>query len=327
MSDLDLIGLLARSTAQGPGIEDDTALTATGTVLAVDPPGRRVRVALRGGDVWLPAAAARYKPAGTVRVLLDPTAGRPVLVLAAVDVRSPALLSKVISGPTGGILTVDVEGVSYALPAPMGAYTVGASAWVLTDDWGIPVIVHGPSSDVAPGGTTNPGGGGSTVITATALVGPQSTGTYRATHGWNAWGGSTGWGLADIYQGNGYGSGPLVGLACYGDQIVNLAAIEIQKATLTAFRNSSGVGGALTVQGSPHGSRPAGAPSSSGTTVTAPVVGSGEAAMVELPSDVREALRTGAAKGLAAVGAAYAGFGGTTKPGSFTLTIQYTRNA
>ena len=40
-----------------------------------------------------------------------------------------------------------------------------------------------------------------------------------------------------------------------------------------------------------------------------------------------EALRTGAAKGLLAVGGSYAGFGGTTTPGSFTLAIQYTRNA
>lgn len=242
--------------------------------------------------------------------------------------RPPALLGQVISGPTGGYLTVLVEGTQYTLPAPMGAYTVGASAWAMTDDWGAPFIVIGPSSEIAPGAILPPPPAGGSVVNATATIGPQSTGTYRSSFGsWDTWGNDIHGGVADIYQGEGYGSGPLIGLACYGDQVVNLGAVGIQKMTLTAVRNGSGSGGALTVQGAPHGSRPAGAPSSSGSTATAPAVGAGTATAVDLPSDVCEAFRTGSTKGLTAVGAAYAGFGGTTVPGSFVLSIQYTHNA
>lgn len=326
--DLDLIGLLGRAVPQGPDQGDDTALTATGIVREVDAPKRRVRVGLRAGEAWLPAVAGRYKIGATCAVLLDPTASRPVRILGPIEPRDPILLGTVTAGPTGGNLTVNVEGTSYVLPAPMGAYTVGASAYVLLNDWGVPVYVTGPSSLVAGGGAgTIPGGGGS-VVTATATIGPQSTGTYRSGYGWDAWGNDIHGGVADIYQGSAYGSGALTGLACYGDQIVNLGAIGIQKATLTARRNGSGTGSpALTVQGAPHGTRPAGAPSPAGTAASTGGVATNGTASVDLPADVCEALRTGSAKALAAVGGSYAGFGGTTTPGSFTLAIQYTRNA
>ena len=329
MSDLDLIGLLAQSTPQGPGVEDDAALLATGTVLDADPAGRRVRVLVRSSDVWLPAGAARFQKNSPCRVLLDPTAGRPILAFAPLNPRPPALLGTVVSGPTGGNLTVTIEGTQYTLPCPMGAYTVGASAWAMTDDWGIPFIIIGPSSATAPGSAGTAPSAGATVVTSTVTVSPQSTGTYRSSYGkWDVWGAGLGGGLAAVYQGNAYGSGPLIGLACYGDQIVNLGAISIQKATLTAIRNGSGTGPvALTVQGSPHGTRPAGAPTSTGTTASTAAVALNGSGTVDLPTDVRENLRIGAAKGLAAVGGAYAGFGGTATPGSFTLTIQYTRNA
>lgn len=330
MSDLDLIGLLAASTAQGPSAQDDAAVCMVGQVLAVDAPGRRVRIRLHGGAVWLPGVASRYMVGAPAAVLVDPIAGRPVRVLAAVTPRSPVILGTVLAGPSGGNLTVMIEGTSYTLPCPIGTYTVGQSAWAVTDDWGVPVIILGPSSVGAPDPVAPPTPPPPAIETATATIGPQSTGTYRylTYDRWDVWGGSLGGGLAGIYQGNAYGSGQLVGLACYGDQIVNLAALSIVKATLTVKRNGSGSGPvALTVQGSPHGTRPAGAPSSSGTTVSTPPIPLNESAAVDLPADVCEALRSGAAKGLAAVGGAYAGFGGTLTPGSFVLTIQYTRNA
>lgn len=329
MSDLDLIGLLKSATTQGPAASDDTALVATGTVITVDAGGRRARVSLRGGDVWLPAVAGRYQVNATARVLLDPTAGRPVLILGTVSPRPPALLGKVVSGPTAGNLTVTVDGVTYTIPCPMGAYTVGSSAWVLTDDWGVPVIVIGPSSDVAPTGGTPAPALPAAVVTATVTISPQQSGTWRSSYGkWDVWGGSLGGGLPAVYQGNAYGSGPLTGLACYGDQVLNLGAISITRITLNVSRNGSGSGPvALTVQGSPNGTRPAGAPTSSGTTASTGAVALNGSGSVDLPSDVRENFRTGAVKALAAVGGSYAGFGGTATPGSFTLTIQYTRNA
>lgn len=326
--DLDLIGLFGRAVPQGPDQGDDTALTATGIVREIDAPKRRVRVGLRAGEAWLPAVAGRYKIGATCAVLLDPTASRPVRVLGPIDPRDPILLGTVTAGPTGGNLTVNVEGTSYVLPSPMGAYTIGASAYVLLNDWGVPVYVTGPSSLVAGGGAGSIPGGGGSVVTATATIGPQSTGTYRSGYGWDTWGNDVHGGVADVYQGEAYGSGPLTGLACFGDQIVNLGAIAIQSARLSVRRNGSGSGAsALTVQGSPHGSRPGGAPSGAGSTATSGGIGTSSWGAVDLPSDVCEALRTGTAKGLLAIGSAYAGFGGTTTPGSFTLAIQYTRNA
>lgn len=326
--DLDLIGLLGGAVPQGPDQGDDTALTATGIVREIDAPKRRLRVGLRAGEAWLPAIAGRYKIGATCAVLLDPTASRPVRILGPIEPRSPILLGTVTAGPTGGNLTVSVEGTSYVLPAPMGAYTVGASAYVLLDDWALPVFVLGPSSLTAGGGAGSIPGGGGSVVAATATIGPQSTGTYRSGYGWDTWGNDIHGGVADIYQGSGYGSGALTGLACYGDQIVNLGAIAIQKITLAARRNGSGTGSTpLTVQGAPHGGRPAGAPSPSGSTASTGGIPTSSWGSVDLPADICEALRTGSAKALTAVGSGYAGFGGTSTPGSFALTVQYTRAA
>jgi len=329
ISDLDVVGLLEASIPQGAGSEDDSSLVTTGTVQELDITNRRVRVTLRGGgNVWLPAVAARYRVPAPVRILMDPSASRPVLVLGPVVSRDPAVLGIVTAGPTGGKLTVTFEGASYTIPAPMGAYSTGYAAWLLLDDWGVPVLALGPSSDTPANPGTGAGGGGTTVVTAKATIGPQSTGTWRSGYGWDSWGNDIHGGVADLYQGNAYGSGALVGLACYGDQIVNLGAIAIQRATLTARRNGSGTGTVpLTVQGSPHGTRPGGAPASSGSTASTGGMAINTSTDLDLPADVCEALRTGGAKGLAVVGGGYAGFGGTTTPGSFVLQIQYTRNA
>src|SRR5690606_37174237 len=93
---------------------------------------------------------------------------------------------------------------------------------------------------------------------------------------------------------------------------------------LRVRRNGSGGGtAAIGVQGSPHGSKPAGSPSSSGATAATPAVGPGAWTEVALPAAMREALRTGAAKGLVAVGSTYSGWYGTG--GSFALRVSYTR--
>lgn len=331
MSDLDLdyAGLLDQQLPQGAGQGDDSSMISTAIVRDVDVPGRRLRAGVRGGDVWLPAPTARYKIGGLCRVLLDPIAGRPVAVFGAVDTRDPVVLGRVISGPTSGKLTVNVEGTQYVLDVPMGAYTTGGSAWVLLDDWGIPKIIYGPSSLTPGGGSAPSSGSDTTVIAAKATIGPQSSGTWRYDrNSWDTWGNDIHGGVADIYQGNQYGSGPLKGLACYGDQIVNLGALEITSMVLSATRNGSGSGTvALAVQSSASGDRPGGAPSSYGAVVTLDPASTGQQVSVALPAAVREDFRIGSAKGLAAVGGAYAGFGGTTVPGSFTLAIEYTRNA
>lgn len=204
-------------------------------------------------------------------------------------------------------------------------YTGATTVRVLMDQ-GRPVQVLGPAgvlpvSQIAPPPTTTP----PTAVPASRVILPTASGTWRAIR--SAWGR---WGVAaDTAQGSAGGSGPLVGLAVYGDQIVALGASSITKATLTLVQNpDSGYSTpwSAVVQGSPLGSLPAGAPTSAGTTATVgmPGRGRGTAASAELPADVREALRTGAIKGLTLVGAAYGSALGAGRHGqAWALVLDY----
>ncbi|WP_295837329.1 hypothetical protein [uncultured Microbacterium sp.] len=328
VSPLNIAGMLERAVPQGPAQSDDLAVASTGTVLDRDVEGRRVRVALRGGDVWLPAAAGRYLPGAVVRVMFDPTSARPVLVLGTVDPGPPSALGTVRT-INGTQLVVEVDGKRYPIPSVASTYTVGETAWILLDEWGMPVIALGPSKIVAPPPVETPPSAGSTTVTATASIGPQSSGTYRVPAGrWDQWNTSKYGGASDIYQGSAYGSGQLRGFAGYGDQIANLGAISIDEAVLTARKTADGNSAVLTVQGTAAGGRPGGEPiagpfesASSGS------IGSGGTGQIALPAGLREAFRAGAARGLVAVGSQYGGFGGTATPGSFVLNIRYTRPA
>lgn len=325
---LDISGLLKRATAQGPGQDDDTALAITAPVYEVDPVKARVRVGVRGGEVWLPAIAARYSTSSLARVQLDPTSARPILVLGPVFPRKPAELGTV-SATGSGTITITVAGVSYTIPAPIGTYSTGQTAWVLLDDWGTPVIALGPSTTTPTGGPGGgaPGGGGGTV-SATATITPQWSGTFRTGYGWDSWNTTRYGGRSDIYQGNGFNSGTLIGLATYGDQLVNLGAVSIDEITMSAKKtDTNGLSAALAVQGSAHASKPGGAPSGSGDVAATSTVGPGAWGALAFSAAMRNAFRTGAAKGLVAVGSAYGGFGGTATPGSFVLQVRYTKNA
>lgn len=328
ISPLNVRGLLRQATAQGPGIADDASLVVTGSVLEVDGPGGRVRVSIRGGAVWLPAVAARYSGTSLARVLLDPTSGRPALVLGAVQPRPPAELATV-TAVGGGTVTVSFGGVTTSIPAPLGTYTVGQSAWLMLDAWGTPILALGPSTTPAPDAPPNSGGGGGgTIITATATISPQVTGTYRSGKGWDQWNsGRYGLGSTPVYQGNGYGSGLLVGFIGYGNQIANLGALTITDISTTAKKGADGNAAALVVQGSPSGARPAGVPSSTGEIASTGSVASGGTGKLALTAAMREAFRTGAAKGLVALGSQYGGFAGVGVPPSFVLKVTYTKNA
>ena len=202
----------------------------------------------------------------------------------------------------------------------------GATAVRVLMDQGRPVQVLGPAgvlpvSQIAPPPTTLP----PTAVSVSRVILPTASGTWRSMR--SAWGR---WGVAaDTAQGSADGSGPLTGLAVYGDQIVALGASSITKATLTLIQNpDSGFSTpwSAVVQGSPLGGIPAGAPTASGTTATVsmPGRGRGTAASAELPAGVREALRTGAAKGLALVGTSYGSALGAGRHGqAWALTLDY----
>lgn len=331
ISKLNFKGMFKQATAQGPGIADDTALIVTGNVLQVDPVAGRVLVGVREGEVWLPAVAGRYSPSSLARVLFDTTSARPVLVEGPVQPRKPTELGTV-TATGGGTVTVSIGGESVELPAPLGTYTIGQSAWVLLDDWGLPVLSLGPSTTPAPdapvGGGGGGGGGGGTVV-ATTTVTPQVSATYRSGYGWDAWNATRYGGKSDVYQGDAFGSGQLIGFAGFGDQLANLGAVSIDEIRLGVRKNdTNGLSAALTVQGTADGNRPAGSPFAGPfQSATTPTIGPGAWGEVALPAGLCDAFRTGAAKGLVAVGSSYGGFGGTATPGSFVLTVRYTKNA
>jgi len=341
-SGLDVLGALSASMPQAPGPGEDPGLVVVGTVYAIDVPNVRVQVMIRGALMWLPAEPGRYRVAATTlsvsqgkaRVLVSSTTGRPVLVLGPVDsdaaVQAGTVTATASSPPT---VTLTLRGVSRTLPAIPSTYTVSSQAWVLTDDWGTPVLVLGPTTAAADGTPTAPTPPpGATTVAFTTTISPTWSSTWEVKVGhwtdegsyWNTgrYGGSS-----TLYEGDKYGSGSLRGLATYGDQIVNLGALSIQSigvAVRGVGLSPADAGSAVTLQGAPYGSKPAGMPAASGDTVT---VVPGPGPLQALTSPMCEALRTGAAKSLALVGATYAACAGAGNGDGMVLTVTGTRAA
>lgn len=328
MSDLDVVGILEAAMPQGPDTGTDLALTTVGAVYDVNPAQRLVQVQVRETALWLPAQPGRYSPrvgasglSGLARVLLNPSTGRPELVLGPLDPRDPVVPGTLTAiNTTTKVATVTVDGASNTLPYLASTYTVGAAVWVGLSDWGVPFLVHGPSDVSAPATTaptapTDP----TTTQVVDQPIGAQWSGSYRSGSGWDRWNTNRYGGRSTLYQGNAFGSGPMKGLAVYGDQLANLGAISIDRLrVMLRGVGLSGAAGPATVQGSPHGAKPAGSPSSSGSTAA----GDG---WVDLPVDVREGFRTGAFKGLATVGANYWAVAGAGNGDGMVLLATYTR--
>lgn len=324
MSILDAVQL----ATSDPG---SSSLVSTGTVIAVDAAGHMVQVAVRqdpAAVVTLPAVAGRYQIGGLCRVLHNPQdAGRAVLVLGAVTPLAPYVLGTLsVANSTTYRATVVVLGQTVVIPyAPTGTYTGGSRVWVGLDDWGQPSLVLAPSSEAAATGTpTAPEtGGGASTVQAVVAIGPQWSGTFRVGRGWDRWNTGRGdyGGRSTLYQGSGFGSGSLIGLATYGDQLTNLGAISIDR-VLVMLRpvGLSGAAGPATVQGAADGAQPGGAPTTGGPGVA------GEG-WTELPAAICDAMRTGGVKGLATVGGNYWAVAGAGNGDGMVLEVTYTRPA
>lgn len=322
--------ILSDLDAQALAVADpsSTSLVSTGTVLAVDPVNHLVQVAIRGdtaATVTLPATAARYRPGGSCRVLHNAAdRGRATHVVGTVD-PLPTHVLGVVASVNGTTLraTVTVLGQSVSIPYTTGTYSSGNRVWVALDDWGVPLLLVAASAEATATDTPvapDAGGGGGTVQ-ATATIGPQWSGSYRSGRGWDRWNTTRYGGRSTLYQGDGFGSGPMTGLATYGDQLVNLGAVSIDRiAVRLRDVGLSGASGPATVQGSPHGSQPGGAPTVSGATAT----GMGA---VELPAGIRDGFRTGAIKGLATVGGNYWAVAGAGNGDGMVLDVTFTRPA
>lgn len=326
---------LTKGLPEGVTPHSDLGAIATGTLRGLDIPARLAQVSIANSDpVWVPALAAIYVEGGRVRLLRSPLdGGRISACLGPLDAAPLIVSGEVTAISSGtGILTIETAGGSVELPYTAGTYSVGAMVHVLRDpaQFGQPAFVLGPQGGYAGADPSTPGGGAGNPGQASnrqIVIVPQWSGSWRGAYSrWDSWNTDRYGGRSTLWQGNDYGSGAMTGLATYGDQIVGLGATSIEKMFVSVYRgdSSTSAGKAATLQPSPHGSQPGGAPSASGATVTGPSLAPGQSAQVELPSSVYDGFRTGAYKGLATVGGDYAGFLGTSRADGMALVVQYT---
>lgn len=221
--------------------------------------------------------------------------------------------------------TVSLRGSeAFDLPYLPGVYTGYTTCLVLCDplDGGRAVYVLGPvgvqvDPPTPPAPPPPPSSGGT--VSATAVILPIWSGTWRATRGaWDRWNTDRHGGRSTLYQGNAYGSGPVTGLAVYGDQVVGLGATAItdMQVAVTIATGS----GTPVIQASGAGTPPSGAPGFGGDTVS----GIG---WVPLSAAMRTAFLAGAAKGLGLVGGDYLAVYGTGRADGMALRVTYERPA
>ena len=334
LSVLDAAGLVTLPEGITPG--SDTGALVMGRVTGVDAAARAVQVTVLGSDpVWVPARPAIYTIGGLVRLLRSPLDGGKVTVCdGPMDVTVPLVKGTVTAVNTSaGTLTVTTLGGSFLLPFNASTYSVGQAVHVLRDaaNFGVPFLVSGPVGNYAaadPGAEGGGSGNAGQVENRQVTIGPQWSGSWTGSR-WDNWNQNRPeyGGRAALYQGQGYGSPPMQGLAVYGDQVVNLQAQAITKMTAHLIRPPSGSGGGTgpaVLQPSPHGGgAPGGGPAGTGATASVGIA-RGTEADVDLPSSVFEGFRTGALKGLALVGSAYLNLWGSDRAGAMVLTIQYT---
>lgn len=312
----------------------DSSVLVTGTLVGADASQWVVQVTVGESEpVWVPASPAVYSSGAAVRLLRSPEdRGRLLFCLGPlVDVPLLATGEVVSVNADAGTLTVRVLGGEFSLPYVAGTYSEGTVVHVLrsASRFGVPEVVLGPQGNfeapvppAAGAGNGNPAG----VASRERTITPQWSGSWRSAFSrWNSWNTDRFGGPSTLWQGDQWGSGPMTGLAAYGDQVVNLNAVAIDRMILRVHRadTSSPGGRQIGVQGSPNGSQPGGAPSGSGDTATGPSLAPGQSGELELPSSMYEPFRTGGFKGLLVNGSQYSGWLGTSKADGMALTIQY----
>jgi len=322
ISNLDLFSL-AQPLPEGlaPGV-DRGALT-TGKLLGLDTAAGLAQVSVNGSDgLWVPAIPGIYLPDGMVRLLLSPLdGGRVTMCLGPITGGQEIVGGRVKAvNAAVGLLTVTTLGADYALPYAPGTYAVGALVHVIRSAarFGVPSYVLGTSGNYNAESPGQPGGGAENpgqVVDRQAVILPEWSGSWRAAYSrWDSWNEKRYGGRSTLWQGNDAGSGPMTGLAVYGDQILRLGAQQITRMQAAVYRADSSFssGRAAVLQPTPHGAKPAGAPAIPPAAAgSSPALTPGQGAHVDLPAGVFEGFRTGAFKGLVTVGSDYGGFSGT----------------
>lgn len=226
---------------------------------------------------------------------------------------------------TGVRLQVRVDGGDVWLPYVAGTYSVNDTVAVIRDNGsGSGQLVTGklgaaaapPPTAIAPPTTQR----------FTTVIRPVGSASYRVDRtAWDRWTTIASTDLADLYQaGVGDPPGVMYGLAWYGAQVSGLGATSIDSIDVVLQHNGSGYGAAaFVVQGSAASSKPAGAPSFTGSTVTSSSVAIGGRTTVRLPSTVAESMRTGGISSLGITGTDYGGVKGATHPEGMALQVSY----
>jgi hypothetical protein len=327
---------LAAPLPVGVAPGSDLGSVVTGALLGVDVAAKLAQVQVAGSEgVWVPAVADVYPDGGLVRVLRSPLDGGKLAACLGPIASGPLVVSGEILAVNESdvTLTVEVLGGEFDLPYNPSTYDVGDRVHVLRDAGrlGAPSFVLGPENGFEGSNPGAPGGGAGNpgeTVALQAVISPQWSGTWNGTR-WDSWNPNNNsyGGRSALYQGSGYGSPALSGLAVYGDQIVSLGAVTITRMQVTVHRASAGSGGGVktaVLSPSPHGgSYPGGGTAAFGGTASAALT-AGQSQQIDLPSSVFEAFRTGGAKGLATVGSDYINLLGTAQAGAMALVVQYT---
>lgn len=311
-----------------PASDVGSILTATVTGLNVD--AGLVQVTVGGSDpVWVPAAPFIYSAGGTARVRRSPLDGGRLEYCEGPLTVSPTVVTGRITEVGSETVTVDVLGASHVLPFVASTYDVDDLVLVLRhpSGFGVPQAVLGlagveQQAENPGGGAGNPGQSQS----RQATISPQDSGSYRTAYSrWDTWNTNRYGGVRALWQGNAYGSGPMVGWAGYGDQVANLRAAVIDNIWVDVTRSDSSVTSprTLVLQGSADGSRPAGEPGGTGATVSSGGLVPEGSERLRLPDAAYEAWRTGGIKGLRVAGSDYLAVYGADRGGAMALTIQY----
>ncbi len=235
------------------------------------------------------------------------------------DTRIWAVAQLLAPDPGTNRLQVSIRGGPPVwLPYVNGVYTSITTVYVLLDPAGSGAgqLVIGPAGN--QGASTPPPPPANVPVTKTykTTISPSDSGTWSTKWGrfyaWNVgrYGGST-----TCYQSSGFGSQQLYGIAVYGNQIKALGADAITSAVLSVPLATGS--GTVQVQESAMGSL-----SSLPTTFGSTASGTGT---IALGSTIRDDLRTGAAKGLVLVGAAYLAVYGKGHAPGMSLAITYTK--
>lgn len=227
------------------------------------------------------------------------------------------------------LCTVSVQGSApiHGVPAVPGYWVGVTAARILMQD-GRPIQVLSPAGQlpIGTGIPTPPGEDTISTVTGSRAVAAQTSGTWRAARrAWDAWGDPT-----DTYQAGTSTSGPLTGVAMYGDHLVALGASKITAATLSLVQSPSGNATPWTaiVQGCSNGALPEDrAPTLSGATALLSMPGShhaGAAVSVDLPAEMLNGFHAGSIRGLGLVGDTYGAVLGPGRQGqAWVLTITY----